>query len=425
MEPILDGVMHAATATKSAEALRALANRYSQDIPPRPSPLRHRAQGGKDVILVTGTTGNFGCDLLEALLTDDGVELVYALNRGGSNALERQKAAFHSRELDADLLESPKFRMVEGDISRPDFGLQPELLDEIRNSVTVLVHNAWQVNFNLPIASFDLFLRSLRYLADFALSSPYIELPKIQYVSSITVFQSCDVPVPVEEEPVGAGSALGSGYGESKWVGEQMLLNLRERTGLPVQLVRLAQICGDRNGYWNAAEWFPAMVKSAFLTRCLPDIDGDAAFVPNYAAARALVEMRSSPEAVLHLTHPRSVRLRTLLSSTADELGIPLVSWDRYLQVLARCVKDVGSESTKEEYVEAVRRNPSLILLGFFCTRKFEQGNEMTHFVALSTEKAQAASPTLQHLPELGDDVALSWLSAWRAAGFLDAEGQF
>ena len=74
-------------------------------------------------------------------------------------------------------------------------------------------------------------------------------------------------------------SALGSGYGESKWVGERMLLDLARNTDVPVQIVRLGQVCGDQNGYWNEAEWFPTIVKSAALTRCLPDVDGVRATV--------------------------------------------------------------------------------------------------------------------------------------------------
>ena len=76
--------------------------------------------------------------------------------------------------------------------------------------------------------------------------------------------------------------------------------------------------------------------------------------------------------------------------------------------------------SSKEEYMQAIRANPCLILLGFFCTRKITRRNEMMHFIALKTDKACAASPTLAHLPELGEGIAIQWLSAWRVAGFID-----
>ena len=42
----------------------------------------------------------------------------------------------------------------------------------------------------MPMHSFDVYLRSLRDLVELALSCPYDVPPKIQYVGSVTVFQS-------------------------------------------------------------------------------------------------------------------------------------------------------------------------------------------------------------------------------------------
>ena len=68
----------------------------------------------------------------------------------------------------------------------------------------------------------------------------------------------------------GPGSAVGLGYGESKWVAEQILDSL-----LPsVSIVRLGQMAGGPNGAWNAKEWFPAIVLSAPHLKCLPDMPG-------------------------------------------------------------------------------------------------------------------------------------------------------
>ena len=69
----------------------------------------------------------------------------------------------------------------------------------------------------------------------------------------------------------------------------------------------------------------------------------DAAFVPNYPGARALIEMHTSPEKILHLTHPRTARLRKLLASVAEQLDIPLVSWDAWLHALARTGKSIAA----------------------------------------------------------------------------------
>ena len=69
-------------------------------------------------------------------------------------------------------------------------------------------------------------------------------------------------------------SALGTGYTEAKWVVESVLDRVMKSVNLPVVIVRLGQLCGDRLGHWNEKEWFPALVKSAsHATHCLPNID--------------------------------------------------------------------------------------------------------------------------------------------------------
>ena len=112
------------------EDLWKYVEKYSADLPARPSVLVDRP-AGKDVVVITGTTGGFGCDTLEHLLRDDNVETVYAFNRKGARAMERQRAQFRARGLDETLLDSPKFRMVEVVLHEPCFGAKPEQLDEV------------------------------------------------------------------------------------------------------------------------------------------------------------------------------------------------------------------------------------------------------------------------------------------------------
>ncbi|KAI0749988.1 male sterility protein-domain-containing protein [Daedaleopsis nitida] len=357
MAGLVEGIMHAKTATASPDILLKIAESHSADLPMRPAVLRPRPSA-KDVVLVTGTTGNFGTDLLENLLRDDAIERVYAVNRRGSRAMERQEASFRDRGYDEDILHSGKFRMVEGNLDAPGFDIEPALLEEIRNSVTYMIHNAWRVNFNMPVDAFDVYLRALRYLIDLALSSSFTEPPKIQYISSITVFQSCELPAPVPEVPMDPASALGTGYGESKWVGEHMLLKVAEETDVPIQIVRLAQICGGKDGH-RRRTCCPASISSARpLTHGPAQLNTyamqDAAFVPNFPAAQALIEMHTSPEQILHLTHPRSASLRSLFASVAEQLEIPLVSWDAWLHALAKTGKTIAAG----EFSHAARESP-------------------------------------------------------------------
>ena len=105
---------------------------------------RYEAVGGvriEDVVLITGTTGGFGCDILHHLLLDDEIGTVYAFNRRGSNALARQYARFRERGLDENLLESDKFKMVEAELDTPGLGVDSALLDEVSSQPTHLVHS--------------------------------------------------------------------------------------------------------------------------------------------------------------------------------------------------------------------------------------------------------------------------------------------
>ena len=105
--------------------------KYSANFPARPPNLVDRPEG-KDVVLITGTTGGFGCDTLEHLLRDERVGTVYAFNRKNARALERQREQFRARGLDETLLDLQKFRLIEATLHEPGFGLEPSLFSEVR-----------------------------------------------------------------------------------------------------------------------------------------------------------------------------------------------------------------------------------------------------------------------------------------------------
>ncbi|TFK82377.1 acetyl-CoA synthetase-like protein [Polyporus arcularius HHB13444] len=415
LRAVHDSSVTAAASGSPAEALLQLAEEYSSNLPSRPTQL-HPRHGPKDVVLVTGTTGGFGCDVLEHLLRDENVAKVYAFNRAGTQAMERQRARFRAKALEEGLLSSPKFVMVEATLDMPGFGVSSDLLEEIRRSVTHIMLNAWTVNFNLTLPSFEPDLKAVRHFVELALSSPFTEPPSIQFVSSIGVFEHCTIPPPIPERPIEPSSAAGAGYPESKWVTEKILYNVAERMGVPIVVVRLGQVSGDKTGHWNEREWFPAMIKSAIFTRCLPDVEGSVSYIRGYDAARAFAEMRNSPAPILHLVHPRPVSWHTLIAAIAEELGVPLVPYASWLAALEKSAGELSGERD----IDAMRDNPALRLLDFFRYRaEAREGREPLGIARLSTENAVAVSETLANMPEISEADARRWVAAWRASGFL------
>ncbi|KAL7284715.1 hypothetical protein ACG7TL_002021 [Trametes sanguinea] len=412
-------VHHASTATTSRtpDDLWQYVDQYSADLPERPTALIERPASGKDVVLITGTTGGFGCDALEHLLRDESVERVYAFNRKGSEALERQHAQFRARGLDETLLNGPKFRLVEVILHEPGFGLEATLLDEIRQSP---FYTAWKVDFKLSVQSFEGDLQGARNLVDLAISSSYRQAPTIVFISSIGVFANYKGAVPAPETLLyDPASPFGTGYNESKWITEHVLHRATKLRGVSTVVIRLAQVCGDRVGHWNEKEWFPALVKSAQFQGCLPEVDGNVTWVPSYEGAKAVTEMRHSPEPFLHLVHPRPVPWSTIMTPIAEELGVPLASYEEWLSVLEQA-SDGNSDDGAYPSVELVQRNPAFRLVHFFKGLKTSPSREPLGTVYLSTEKSTRVSKTLANLPPLGAQQAKMWLAEWRRSGFLE-----
>ncbi|KAI0672433.1 acetyl-CoA synthetase-like protein [Trametes maxima] len=412
---ILTDAEAAHNASRTPEELWKYVEKYSANFPARPATLVERPSAAKDVVLITGTTGGFGCDALEHLLREERVERVYAFNRKGSNALERQHAQFRTRGLDESLLNSPKFVLVEAALHEPGFGVDPALLDEVRQSVTHILHNAWKVDFNLSIHSFEHDIQGARNLVDLALSSPYAQAPSILFVGSIGVFGSYKGPSPAPEAALDdPTTAFGAGYAEGKWVTEHVLQNVTKERGVHTVVMRLGQVTGNKVGYWNEKEWFPALVKSAQFQRCLPDLEGTVSWIPGYESAKAFTEMRHSPQPFLHLVHPRAVPWHDLIAPLATELGVPLVPYATWLRELEK----TASAGAAGE-VDRMKANPALRLLPFFKAFRATPDLEPGGMVRLSTDKSTAVSDALANLPKLSAESARGWLAAWKRAGFL------
>ncbi|GJE93538.1 acetyl-CoA synthetase-like protein [Phanerochaete sordida] len=390
--------------------------KYTRDLPAHvpvaPAPT-------DEVVLVTGTTGGLGAALLAQLVQSAAVTRVYALNRKSSTPLaERQRASLAERGYDVDLVASPKLVLVETAVEDSKIGVEDALYEEIRTSVTRIIHNAWPVNFNMSLRSFEPSVHGVRNLIDLALASPFPAPPPLAFVSSIGVFRDIDVSAPVLERTIDAHVAAGSGYSESKWVSETILRAAARERGLRAVSVRVGQMTGSRAGAWNAQEWFPSLVKSSVFLGCIPVLDKTISWIPLDAAATALIEMSAAPAPTLHLAHPRPVAWRAVTAPIAAEFGLEEVSYDAWM---ARLEKSGRGLSAAEE-VDMMRRNPALKLFEFFKEAQDFAGRspEAMGLPQMDVSEAQEAAPSLRALPQLSDKDAMSWVGYWKKIGHLE-----
>lgn len=159
------------------------------------------------------------------------------------------------------------------------------------NSVNIIIHNAWRLDFNLSLSSFESNIRSTRTLIDLALSSPQPSNIRFIFTSSIQSAQRWNksdgsVPETLLSDPK---VAVGTGYGEGKYVAEQVChntfkiwldngLNLSQvlaNSRLNSTSFRIGQICGSfPRGAWSTSDWTPIMIKSGLEMGALPDTRG-------------------------------------------------------------------------------------------------------------------------------------------------------
>jgi hypothetical protein len=251
MQPGMDGA-----APSAEDAVRAMVDKYAKDMP---AMNKASTQPDATVVLLTGSTGGLGSQLLATLLSDPRVVKVFALNRPGKTSSKaRHEATFRDRYalyrctqsdyltnccssgLDEELLTSEKVQFIEGDAAAEHLGLSKDLYEEvsghshrrdpsdqrrqIRSSVTIIIHNAWRLDFNLALSSFEPNVRGTRHLLDLALTATHASAARVLFTSSIAVTQAwprANGPFP-EAPQDDARWCLGSGYGEGKYVAEQV-----------------------------------------------------------------------------------------------------------------------------------------------------------------------------------------------------------
>ncbi|KAF9556258.1 acetyl-CoA synthetase-like protein [Agrocybe pediades] len=416
-----------------ASAMRSMVEKYTvTEFPIHPraaDKAEDTSPSSGDVVLVTGTTGGLGTYLFAELISNPSVSRVYAVNRGkDSTALrERQKKALVQRGVNPQqIMDSEKLVLLVADTSAPLLGLSENEYETIRSSLTHVIHNAWPVDFNLSLTSFESSIRGLRNLVELSLSSSHPTPPTIVFASTIGMLQNHD-PSPaksIPETPIEAEVAVGNGYTEGKWVSEEILQYASSHADLNSIVVRVGQLSGGSNGSWNIAEWLPSLIQSAQAVGCLPTEDKDIDWIPVHLAAKAVVDYRraGSPgsSSLVHLVHPQPTSWAKLASIAAQDLSVPLVSYVQWLEKLEGAATRNGDSA--ETSVESLKAIPALRLLDFYrvvASNLRKEGNAFG-LPRLSCENAVRLSPTLSEgIPPLGEQDVKSWLNFWKEVGYV------
>lgn len=264
------------TATKNSEGrIQSFVDRYSIEAQPeRPN-----------VVLITGTTGNLGANLLVNLSKSPRISKVICMIRphGDLDGIERQSQALRAQKIVVDSAFWDKIEVIQTNTTMPRLGLTDADHERIQKQVTHILHSAWPMDFKMMLPSFKGQFETLRNLLGLAVDASKFAFkrPRLLFVSSVAtvgrykhVYGQSQIPeIPMVDEKC----TNAFGYGEAKLVCERMIENARFTHGslIDVSLVRLGQITGSREtGHWNSKEHIPAMIKSSQRISALPRMSG-------------------------------------------------------------------------------------------------------------------------------------------------------
>lgn len=396
------------------QRMKDIVDKYTKSLPPR---VNVPPRDTKHVVALTGSTGSLGTYLLNLLIADPNVTKVYCLNRSADSE-SRQKKAFAERSMTPDF---DKVEFLQASFGKDSFGLETSKYKQLQDHVDVFIHNAWAVDFNMSLESFeDTHISGVWRCIDFSASSRYH--PHVVFVSSIAsvgnwLGSGHEGPVPenlLDDDNV----ALPQGYGESKHVSGRILAAAAEKTGIPATVVRVGQLAGPvtEQGVWNKQEWLPSIVASSKeigkVPRNLGNMD-TVDWVPVDASAQVLLDLCFNTQvdekldtkqlAFYHLVNPQTESWKVLAPVVQEHFkskGVELeaVDFADWLGALK------GLSVTKEN----AERVPGLKLIDFY------EGLASDHGLPrLATDKTAAASETLRHLGAVDPGMMKKWLGQW------------
>ncbi|KAI2626807.1 hypothetical protein GGS21DRAFT_529260 [Xylaria nigripes] len=361
------------------------------------------------VVLMTGSTGSLGSYILDSLQSDDKVSRIYCLCRG-PESFSRQEGLQASRGLRPL---SNKVQCLDADISKSNFGLPTTVYKDLLDQVTHIIHNAWQVDFNLSIQSFARHIGFVRRLVDFSSHSRFGA--DIFFVSSISAVGGLQGTV-AEQIFTDWTTPLNSGYGQSKFISERLLDAAAREASITSVICRVGQIAGPTStaGEWSKKEWLPSLIASSKYLGKLPDSLGPQLdtidWIPVDKLGKTLVELAFLPErahepntgaSVYHTVNPLPTTWKELVPAISRRLNqgkdmevVPLGTWIDALRESASRTEDIAS-------------NPAIKLLDFY------ESLIDPVMTFLSTEHTVRSSPTLATVGPVGDDLMNNWMTQW------------
>ncbi|KAF9584076.1 large subunit of alpha-aminoadipate reductase [Lunasporangiospora selenospora] len=277
---------------------------------------------------LTGATGFLGAFILSNLMVSNPTARVICLVRAteAEKAMQRLRTCGENHLIwSEEWVSSGRLSVVTGDLGLDQFGLSAEDWERCCREVDVIVHNGALVHWVYPYPK----LRAanvLGTLQGIKMASTY-HTKSFHFVSSTSVLDTTHYSelsdamadtnnpgVPETDDLEGARFGLRSGYGQSKWVAEKLIM-AANANGLPATIVRPGYVLGHtRTGVTNTDDFIWRLMKGCIELGLVPNMNNAVNLCPVDYVAQCVVSVAttagSEKSMVYHVTHSNAPPFR-------------------------------------------------------------------------------------------------------------------
>ncbi|MBX3275594.1 MAG: amino acid adenylation domain-containing protein [Sandaracinaceae bacterium] len=332
-----------------------------------------------ETVLLTGATGFLGAYLLAALLERPSLRVVCLVRAARDDEARARVLENLARYGLARPGHEERVEVVRGDLGAPRLGLDEARCARLAERVDAILHNGAYVNH---VRSYATLAPANVRGTEAVLRLACTGRPKrVLYVSTVDAVPPAGLSEGVARETrADDWHGLPTGYAQSKWVAEGLVLAAAAR-GLSAAIVRPAAICGSATGgEWNVGDFFTRLLDTCVQLGVVPDWGMRIQVTPVDEVAGWVGDLLRAPAreggALYHVTQADTIGSADL-AAAMREAGhhvalVPYASWRAEVLASARRGED----------------HPLVPMLGLF-----EEEGDWDAAVTYANERALADAP--------------------------------
>jgi thioester reductase-like protein len=284
---------------------------------PLPAPIQSSGQE----VLLTGATGYLGAYLLSQLLLQTQSRVVcVARAADDADALRRTREALVQygqwrKEFAARIIP------LAGDLKLPFWGWDERKFASIASTIQSIFHCAAQVHFTYPYAQLQ--ADNVAATHEVLRMACTEHLKPVHHISTLAVFSPSyfnDQSIN-EDTPPGPAERLFTGYSQSKWAAERLIMNAKE-AGVPVTIYRAGAVLGDtQTAASRSSDFVWRMLKGAIQLGAAPQLTTGIPAGPADYVAAAIVKLSTMPESsgkAFHVIDPQPLLWSQIFQAARD-----------------------------------------------------------------------------------------------------------